>query len=63
MSQSVINSVLGSTRRGGLTPHEINTVERGRAQARPVPWSALARQLGRCEADLKQHFEPKGDAS
>lgn len=62
MSMSSANSVLGSSRRGGLTPYEIRIVEAGRAQTRPVSWSALARQLGRCEADLKQHFEPQGDA-
>lgn len=51
-----------TSRRGALTSLEIHEIEALRARDRPVPFNALARRYGRCEADIRALFivpEPK----
>lgn len=52
------SGLFATARKGGLSPAEVREIEAHRAKARPTPWSALARQYGRCEADLRAHFIP-----
>jgi len=47
-----------SSRRGGLTSDEIRMAEALRARERPVSFQNIAARLGRCEADVRRHFEP-----
>lgn len=46
-----------TSRRGGLTKPEILLVEELRSGPRPWSWQNIARRLGRCEADVRAHFE------
>lgn len=50
--------LFATSRKGGLSACEIREIEAHRAKARPTPWSALARQYGRCESDIRAHFIP-----
>lgn len=50
--------LFATSRKGGLSAIEVREIEAHRSKLRPTPWSALARQYGRCEADLRAHFIP-----
>ena len=39
---------------------EVNYVRRARAQARPMPWQAIAQALGKPEAVLRRRYDRPG---
>lgn len=55
---SPVAGLFATARKGALTSAEVHEIAAHRARARPTPWSALARQYGRCEADIRAHFIP-----
>lgn len=50
------SGLFATSRRGGLTAHEITVAEELRNGPRPVSWQHIAARTGRCAADWQAYF-------